>query len=113
MKNFKEISELIKIGQTIEYNIMDWFNYYNHLDIKEIDIKGFNEANYLVLVIKFKDKNRIELTESLTVGIHKDELVRYKNYEQLLYKIFNKFTVSQYGYAEKYGLNCVTIEKND
>lgn len=112
MKNFKELSKLIKIGQTIEYNIMDWFNYYNHLVIKDINIKGFNDSNYLVLFIKFKDKNRVELTGSLTVGIHKDELVKYKNYEQLLYKMFNKFTVSQYGYVEKYGLHGIVIEEN-
>jgi hypothetical protein len=104
MKNFKEISELIKIGQTIEYNIMDWMNYYDNLVINQIEMKGFNEAEYLVLSIRFRDKKYNKQIHSLSVGIHKTKLEKYKNYEYIIEEMLDKITASIYGYIEKYGL---------
>jgi hypothetical protein len=92
---------------------MDWMNYYDHIIIKEIEIKKFNNSGYLVLCIKIRNKDFKEEIHSLTVGIHKDKLLKYKNYEQLLCRLLSKITFSPYGYIEKYGLHCVTIEENE
>lgn len=104
MKNFKEISDLIKMGQAIEYNIMDWMNYYEHSVIERINIKNFNNSGYLVLSILILDKNLQEEKHSLAVGIHKNELIKYENYKYILNCLFSKFKSHPYKYFEKYGL---------
>lgn len=108
MKNFKEISELIKIGQVIENNIMDWMNYYEHKVIIMINIKGFNEADYLVLSIKFRNKNFEEEIHSLTVGIHKNEIIKYENYKYILDDLIAKVNPTLNGYLEKYGVSYIS-----
>jgi hypothetical protein len=105
MKNFKEISDLIKIGQTIEYNIMDWMSYYDHSFIETINIKSFNSSGYLVLNILVLGKNLQEENHSLTVGIHENALIKYENYKYILNCLFSKFKSHPYKYFEKYGLD--------
>jgi len=104
MKNFKENAKVIKIGQTIEYNIMDWMNYYNHTKISGMNIKGFNDADYLVLGISFIDKNLQYQFSNLTVGIHKDELMKVNSYQYFLFRLFDNMPMDLKGYIEKYGL---------
>jgi hypothetical protein len=110
---FKEISELIKIEQTIEYNIMDWMNYYNHDIMEAIYIKGFNNGGFLILDILFLDKNLEEQKHTLTVGVHKDKLTIYENYNELLNCLFSKFRAYPYKYFERYGLNDVELIKKN
>lgn len=98
------IARMIKIGQKVEYNIMEWVKYYNHTKITGINIKGFNDANYLVLGISFLDKNNEKQLHHLTVGIHKDELIKNDNYKVFLFDFFRSIPINIEGYFEKYGL---------
>jgi hypothetical protein len=80
-------------------------NYYEHSVMIKIDIKEFNNAGYLILDISVLNKDFQEEIHSLTVGIHRNELIRYKNYKILLYYLFSKFDSYPQRYINKYGLN--------